>query len=68
MDYDVASVWHHFKGLLFFLLSYDIMCQWFKKLKEHLKKLPPHIRLQLAMFFIKFVILKLHILGHLKLC
>ena len=68
MDYVVASVWRHFMGLLFFLLSYDIMCQWSKKLKEHLLKLPPALRLQLALFFVKFVIPKLHILGHLKLC
>ncbi|KAF7375073.1 CxC2 domain-containing protein [Mycena sanguinolenta] len=68
MDYVVASAWRHFVGLLFFLLSYDIMCQWSKKLKERLKKLPPTLRLQLALFFVKFVIPKLHILGHLKLC
>ncbi|KAF7343557.1 CxC2 domain-containing protein [Mycena sanguinolenta] len=68
MDYVVASAWRHFMGLLFFLLSYDIMCQWSKKLKERLKSLPPAVRLQLALFFVKFVIPKLHILGHLKIC
>ncbi|KAJ7360889.1 hypothetical protein DFH08DRAFT_800310 [Mycena albidolilacea] len=41
----------------FFLLSYNIMCQWSKNLKEHLLKLPP-----------AFVIPKLHILGHLRIC
>ncbi|KAF7346681.1 CxC2 domain-containing protein [Mycena sanguinolenta] len=68
MDYVVASAWRHFISLLFFLLSYDIMCQWSKKLKERLKNLPPALRLQLALFFVKFVIPKLHILGHLKIC
>ncbi|KAF7353185.1 CxC2 domain-containing protein [Mycena sanguinolenta] len=68
MDYVVASAWRHFMGLLFFLLSYDIMCQWSKKLKERLKKLPPALRLQLALFVVKFVIPKLHILGHLRIC
>ncbi|KAF7377997.1 CxC2 domain-containing protein [Mycena sanguinolenta] len=68
MDYVVASAWRHFMGLLFFLLSYDIMCQWSKKLKERLKNLPPALRLQLALFFVKFVIPKLHILGHLRIC
>ncbi|KAF7347975.1 CxC2 domain-containing protein [Mycena sanguinolenta] len=68
MDYVVASAWRHFISLLFFLLSYNIMCQWSKKLKERLKKLPPALRLQLALFVVKFMILKLHILGHLRVC
>ncbi|KAJ7790897.1 hypothetical protein B0H14DRAFT_2625555 [Mycena olivaceomarginata] len=50
MDYIVASAWRHLRDLLFFLLSYDIMCQW------------------LAHYFVKFVIPKLHILGHLRFC
>jgi hypothetical protein len=68
MDYAVASAWKHFAGLMFFLLSYDIMCQWSKNLKERLLKLPPSLRFHLAQFFVKFVIPKLHILGHLKIC
>ncbi|KAJ6448526.1 hypothetical protein C8R45DRAFT_947906 [Mycena sanguinolenta] len=68
MDYIVASAWKHLRTLLFFLLSYDIMCQWSKNLRDRLAKLPPAIRLLLARFFIKFVIPKLHILGHLKDC
>jgi hypothetical protein len=51
---------------LFFLLSYDIMCQWSINLKERLLMLPPHLRLQLAHYYVKYVIPKLHILGHLK--
>jgi hypothetical protein len=53
---------------LFFLLSYDIMCQWVKNLRDRLLKLPPALRFQLAHYFVKFVIPKLHILGHLKFC
>jgi hypothetical protein len=68
MDYAVASAWKHFAGLLFFLLSYDIMCQWSKNLKERLLKLPPSVRFHLARFYVKYVIPKLHILGHLKFC
>ncbi|KAF7361555.1 CxC2 domain-containing protein [Mycena sanguinolenta] len=68
MDYVVASAWRHFRTLLFFLLSYDIMCQWSKNLQDRLAKLPPAIRLLLARCFIKFVIPKLHILGHLRNC
>ncbi|KAJ7358147.1 hypothetical protein DFH08DRAFT_953333 [Mycena albidolilacea] len=68
MDYAVASAWKHFASLMFFLLLYDIMCQWSKNLKERLLKLPPALRFHLAQFFVKFVIPKLHILGHLRIC
>ncbi|KAJ7303090.1 hypothetical protein DFH08DRAFT_977305 [Mycena albidolilacea] len=68
MDYVVASAWKHFALLKFFLLSYDIMCQWSKNLKERLLKLPPALRFHLAQFFVKFVIPKLHIFGHLRFC
>ncbi|KAJ7796028.1 hypothetical protein B0H14DRAFT_2391100 [Mycena olivaceomarginata] len=68
MDYIFASAWRHVRDLLFFLLSYDIMCQWHKNLKERLLKLPPGLRFQLAAYYVKYVIPKLHILGHLKKC
>ncbi|KAF7324231.1 CxC2 domain-containing protein [Mycena sanguinolenta] len=68
MDYIVASAWQHLRALLFFLLSYDIMCQWSKSLRERLKQLPPALRFELAQYFVKFVIPKLHILGHLRAC
>ncbi|KAF7376803.1 CxC2 domain-containing protein [Mycena sanguinolenta] len=68
MDYIVASAWRHLRALLFFLLSYDIMCQWSKNLRDRLSKLPPALRFQLAAFFVKYVIPKLHILGHLRKC
>ncbi|KAJ6451458.1 hypothetical protein C8R45DRAFT_1057134 [Mycena sanguinolenta] len=68
MDYIVTSVWIHLRALLFFLLSYDIMCQWSKNLKERLLLLPPTLHLHLAQLFVKFVIPKLHIFGHLRLC
>ncbi|KAJ7669056.1 hypothetical protein B0H14DRAFT_3538816 [Mycena olivaceomarginata] len=42
MDYIVASAWRHLRDLLFFLLSYDIMCQWVKNLRERLLKSPAH--------------------------
>ncbi|KAF7366117.1 CxC2 domain-containing protein [Mycena venus] len=68
MDYIVTSAFRHFLALLFFLLSYDIMCQWHQHLKERLLKLPPALRLHLAQYFVKYIIPKLHILGHLKRC
>ncbi|KAF8139162.1 hypothetical protein K438DRAFT_1996294 [Mycena galopus ATCC 62051] len=67
-DYILASAWRHFLALIFFLLSYDIMCQWSKNFRERFSKLPSALRLHLVHCFIKFVIPKLHILGHLKFC
>ncbi|KAJ7729882.1 hypothetical protein B0H14DRAFT_3518187 [Mycena olivaceomarginata] len=52
MDYIVASAWQH----------------WSKNLKERLLNLPPALRFHLVRYFVKFVIPKLHILGHLKKC
>ncbi|KAF7378006.1 C2H2-type domain-containing protein [Mycena sanguinolenta] len=69
MDYIVASAWRHLRALLFFLLSYDIMGQWSESLgKCLLKQLPSVLRFELAKYFVSFVIPKLHILGHLRLC
>ncbi|KAF8196616.1 hypothetical protein K438DRAFT_1585485 [Mycena galopus ATCC 62051] len=68
MDYIFASAWRHFLLLIFFLLSYNIMCQWSKNLKERLSKLLPAVRFSLVQCFLKFVIPKLHILGHLTWC
>ncbi|KAJ7825889.1 hypothetical protein B0H14DRAFT_2596232 [Mycena olivaceomarginata] len=68
MDYIVMSALRHLAQLLFFLFSYDIMCQWSKNLKERLLNLPPLLRFQIAHYFVKFVIPKMHILGHLKFC
>ncbi|KAF7374458.1 hypothetical protein MSAN_00329900 [Mycena sanguinolenta] len=44
------------------------MCQWSKNLKERLLLLPPALRFYLAQYFVKYVIPKLHILGHLRFC
>ncbi|KAF7378027.1 CxC2 domain-containing protein [Mycena sanguinolenta] len=68
MEYIVASAWWHLRMLLFFLLSYDIMCQWSKNLWDRLLMLLPALRFQLAAFFVKYVIPKLHILRHLRKC
>ncbi|KAJ7816450.1 hypothetical protein B0H14DRAFT_2602708 [Mycena olivaceomarginata] len=67
MDFIFASAWQHVRNLLFFLLLYDIMCQWSKNLIEHLLKLQPAVRFHLVRYIIKFVIPKLHILGHLRI-
>ncbi|KAE9384048.1 hypothetical protein BT96DRAFT_842855 [Gymnopus androsaceus JB14] len=68
IDYIWASTMRHVHLLLWILLSYDIICQWFKKLAERIKNLPPLVRLTIVRRIIAFVIPKLHILGHLLSC
>ncbi|THU99859.1 hypothetical protein K435DRAFT_658235 [Dendrothele bispora CBS 962.96] len=67
-DFIVASILRHISILLIIIFSYDIVCQWSKKLINRLKNLPPMVRLNLALRAVKFVIPKLHILGHLISC
>ncbi|KAK7436280.1 hypothetical protein VKT23_019244 [Stygiomarasmius scandens] len=67
-DYVVGSFLRHISILLILVLSYDIACQWCKKLVKRLKNLPPLVRLNLLLRIVKFVIPKLHILGHLIKC
>ncbi|KAE9388174.1 hypothetical protein BT96DRAFT_836658 [Gymnopus androsaceus JB14] len=68
IDYAIASFLQHVHFLLRLVLSYDIMCQWFKKCVEHLKNLPPNVRYYLVRSMVKFLIPKLHIYGHLREC
>jgi hypothetical protein len=68
MDYLAASILRHVHIALILIWSYDIVCQWVKKLVERLKKLPPLVRLNITLRVIRFVIPKLHILGHLIKC
>ncbi|KAE9403164.1 hypothetical protein BT96DRAFT_815496, partial [Gymnopus androsaceus JB14] len=64
MDYIVASWLWHLHHLLALVLSYDIICQWSKHCILRISALPPNIRLHAVLFFIKFIIPKLHIYGH----
>ncbi|THU82380.1 hypothetical protein K435DRAFT_580454, partial [Dendrothele bispora CBS 962.96] len=68
MDYIKASILRHVDAHLPLLVSYDIVCQWSKKVAQRLKKLPPLVRLDLTLRIVSFVIPKLHILGHLVSC
>ncbi|KAJ3753281.1 hypothetical protein EV360DRAFT_97078 [Lentinula raphanica] len=68
MDYIFTSTLRHFSDLLHLLISYDIACQWSKKLLERLKTLPPLVRLRGILKILAFVIPKLHILGHIVKC
>lgn len=67
-DYVVASALRHIMFLLWILISYDIVCQWSVHFLERIKKLPPLVRLTLALRVCHFVIPKLHILGHTMSC
>ncbi|KAK7013942.1 CxC2 domain-containing protein [Favolaschia claudopus] len=68
MDYVFASFMRWINANLRKIVSYDIVCQWFKKLRERLRDLPPLVRLHIIMEFYKFVIPKMHIHAHILLC
>ncbi|KAJ7740358.1 hypothetical protein B0H16DRAFT_1729058 [Mycena metata] len=68
IDWIFASILRHKDPRLLKIVSYDIVCQWWKNLKEQLMKLPPLMRLQLAMALVRFVIPKMHIHSHTLVC
>ncbi|KAJ7711071.1 hypothetical protein B0H16DRAFT_1745484 [Mycena metata] len=53
---------------LFKVVSYDIICQWFKKLFERLLKMPSAVRFVIVMSLMRFVIPKMHIHSHTLAC
>jgi len=68
MDYLLASVLQHHDPRLRKVFSYDINCQYWKNLVDRLSKLPPRLRLRIVLALFAFVIPKLHIKGHARLC
>ncbi|KAJ7721409.1 hypothetical protein B0H14DRAFT_3520644 [Mycena olivaceomarginata] len=46
------------------IISYDIVCQWWKYLMERMQKLPPLVRISMIMSLFRFVIPKMHIHAH----
>ncbi|KAJ7444965.1 hypothetical protein B0H11DRAFT_2249680 [Mycena galericulata] len=68
MDYIFTSILRHKHEALLKIISYDIVCQWWKHLLERLKKLPPLVRITIAQILIKFVIPKMHIHAHTLAC
>ncbi|KAJ7606921.1 hypothetical protein FB45DRAFT_1011540 [Roridomyces roridus] len=71
MDYIFASLLRHTDPRLFRIVSYDIVCQWWKNLVDRLKELPPLVRIASVMRlmrFWRFVIPKMHIQGHMMDC
>ncbi|KAF7314223.1 CxC2 domain-containing protein [Mycena kentingensis (nom. inval.)] len=68
MDWVFFSLLQHISHLLWLIVSYDIVCQWTKKLQERVKSLAPHLRINVIFALLRFVIPKLHILGHVLRC
>ncbi|KAJ7512294.1 hypothetical protein B0H11DRAFT_2214098 [Mycena galericulata] len=68
MDWIFASILRHKDGRLLKIISYDIVCQWWKNLYARLRALPPLVRLNAAMALMRFVIPKMHIHSHTLAC
>ncbi|KAJ7429163.1 hypothetical protein B0H11DRAFT_1702421 [Mycena galericulata] len=68
MDYIFASILRHKHEMLLKIISYDIVCQWWKNLIERLKKLPPLVRITITNLLMRFVIPKMHIHAHTMAC
>ncbi|KAJ7726612.1 hypothetical protein B0H16DRAFT_1665711 [Mycena metata] len=68
MDYIFGSILRHKDPRLHKIISYDIVCQWWKYLLERLQKLPPLVRIAIILKFFRFVIPKMHIHSHTLEC
>ncbi|KAJ7791307.1 hypothetical protein B0H14DRAFT_3500651 [Mycena olivaceomarginata] len=68
MDYIFASILRHHDPLLWLIVSYDIVCQWWKTLFERLLSLPELVRFVLILPWVAFVIPKMHIHAHTLMC
>ncbi|KAF7319615.1 CxC2 domain-containing protein [Mycena chlorophos] len=55
MDYLFASMLRHVNRVLRKVVSYDIVCQWNKKIFQRLKDLPPFLKVVLLRQFTRFV-------------
>ncbi|KAF6758787.1 hypothetical protein DFP72DRAFT_807241 [Ephemerocybe angulata] len=66
IDYIAFSAIHWFK-VQELIISYDIGCQWHKKLFERLRKLPPHL---IPKFLVVLLVLipKFHLPAHVEYC
>ncbi|KAF8142767.1 hypothetical protein K438DRAFT_1634908, partial [Mycena galopus ATCC 62051] len=68
MDYIFGSILRHIDPRLRKIISYDIVCQWWKYLKDHMTNLPPLVRLSMVLKMFRFVIPKMHIHAHTLAC
>ncbi|KAF7375725.1 CxC2 domain-containing protein [Mycena sanguinolenta] len=68
MDYIFGSILRHKDPRIRKIISYDIVCQWWKLLHERLKELPPLVRITIILELFRFVIPKMHIHAHTLEC
>ncbi|KAJ7608898.1 hypothetical protein DFH06DRAFT_929636, partial [Mycena polygramma] len=68
MDWIFAALMRWIDPRLFKVISYDIVCQWWKNLKGRLILLPALVRLELILAIARFVIPKMHIHSHTLAC
>ncbi|KAJ6514876.1 hypothetical protein C8R47DRAFT_961701 [Mycena vitilis] len=64
MDYIFGSILRHTDPRLRKIVSYDIVCQWWKNLVGRLRELPPLVRISIILKLFRFVIPKMHIHSH----
>lgn len=67
MDYIVFSAMAHF-GLRMYNFSYDIACQWHKRLWSRMSNLPVHLQLNRAEKNVRFFVPKFHLKAHVQHC
>ncbi|KAH0828706.1 hypothetical protein J3R83DRAFT_3108 [Lanmaoa asiatica] len=67
MDYLVFSAMAHF-ALAMYNFSYDIACQWHKKLWSHVSTMPEQIRMNPKSKIIWFFVPKFHLKAHVQSC
>ncbi|KAJ7642651.1 hypothetical protein DFH06DRAFT_999477, partial [Mycena polygramma] len=68
MDWIFAALMRWIDPRLFKVISYDIVCQWWKHLRGRLMVLPPIVRLEIILAITRFVIPKMHIHSHTVAC
>jgi hypothetical protein len=68
MDYILGSLLRHHDPLLPKIISYNIVCQWWKSIMEWMRELLLLVCCYLILPMIAFVIPKLHIHVHTLLC
>ncbi|KAF7335852.1 hypothetical protein MSAN_02331700 [Mycena sanguinolenta] len=68
MDWIFSSIMQHKHPGLEKVVSYDIACQWWKKLVARLLELPGKMRLAIVLKLLHFAIPKMHIHSHTLAC
>ncbi|KAI5996558.1 hypothetical protein F5J12DRAFT_785353 [Pisolithus orientalis] len=67
MDYAFASALHHSDATVL-KVSYDIACQWHKKLYQQMDQMPPSLQSNLCNQAVTFLIPKFHLPAHITSC